>query len=114
MAEVIHMRKTKCDMELESIAEEICNEIGAELITKEVINLGGDKKTVMIAFEEYFFRISQYVSLNMMLTDDGNEQSAVVIGSGGGSGLSNISWGANKSFAKQGISVLEKLGFVEN
>jgi len=114
MAEVRHMKKTKGDVELESMAEEICDAIGAELITKDVVDLGEGKKSVLIAFEEYFFRNSQYASLNIMLTDDGYVQTAVVVGSGGGSGLTNISWGANKSFAKRGTNVLEKLGFVED
>ena len=46
-----------------------------------------------------------------MLTDDGEVQTADIIGYGGGEGLGNFSWGANRNFAEMAEEVLRKQGF---
>lgn len=46
-----------------------------------------------------------------MLTDDGDVQTADIVGYGGGEGLGNFSWGANRSFAEMAEGVLRKQGF---
>ena len=66
-----------------------------------------------VCFEEFYFRCSSYVALSVMLTESEDCQEAVVAGFGGGDGLSNISWGANKSFASKAVKTLSKLGFAE-
>ena len=48
-----------------------------------------------------------------MLIESEEYQEAVVAGFGGGEGLANISWGANKSFARKAEKTLSKYGFEE-
>ena len=44
--------------------------------------------------------------------DDGNTQKITVIGTGGGAGAFNVSWGANKNFAMMVVNVLKEEDFV--
>ena len=53
------------------------------------------------------------VALSVMLIESEEYQEAVVAGFGGGEGLANISWGANKSFACKAEKTLSKYGFEE-
>jgi len=50
----------------------------------------------------------------MMFVEVDGVQTVDCIGSGGGEGLFNISWGANRNFAKLGYEELLKLGFEED
>ena len=47
------------------------------------------------------------------VTEDMVGQEVVVAGFGGGDGLLNISYGANKSFANKAVKCLTKIGFLE-
>lgn len=66
---------------------------------------------LLLSFEKYYFRVGGYVSLTIMITEEGSIQTADIVGSGGGEGISNISWGANASFTNMAIDMLEKYGF---
>lgn len=48
-----------------------------------------------------------------MITESDVCQKAVVAGMGGGDGMTNISWGANSSFAKRAMDILNKKGLRE-
>ena len=48
-----------------------------------------------------------------MLTETDDCQEVVIAGFGGGQGLLNVSYGANKSFATKAVKCLTKIGFVE-
>ena len=48
-----------------------------------------------------------------MLTENDECQEVVIAGFGGGQGLLNISYGANKSFASKAVKCLTKIGFSE-
>lgn len=112
MAEVINMiRKSGIQLSLDDVAEKIMNDVGAEPITQNRIDLGEGKLAIFVGMEDYYFRVKNYVSLSIMLTDDNYVQRAVIMGSGGGDGLLNFSWGANKSLAKRGEKALLALGF---
>lgn len=52
-------------------------------------------------------------TLTIMLTETGNEQTADIIGSGGGEGILNFSLGANASFASMAFDILQQCGFKE-
>jgi len=65
----------------------------------------------LLSFEKYFMRNGSYASLTVLLTENGNVQTADIIGSGGGEGIFNLSWGANSDFADMAERVLSKNGF---
>lgn len=71
----------------------------------------GEASIVLFVFEKYYFRVSSYVTLTMLLTSLGDKQTAYVVGSGGGSGLCNWSYGANDKIAKEAKKVLEECSF---
>lgn len=50
-------------------------------------------------------------SLTLQCNDDGETQEATIIGTGGGEGMINLSWGANKNYANQARDILLKHGF---
>ncbi len=108
MADVIKMNCVRKHEELSVIADKMKEEVWSELVCDERKN---DNKIIFLCFEEYYFRVNSYVALSILLTEDDNGQNAIITGVGGGSGMSNISWGANKSFAKKGIKFLEQYGF---
>ena len=66
-----------------------------------------------ICFEEFSFRSGSYVSLSVMLVENEENQEAIVSGFGGGGGLLNISFGANKSIANRAVKILNEFDFVE-
>lgn len=73
----------------------------------------GDSCAMMLNFEKMYFRNGSYASLAVMLTDFDGVQTADIVGSGGGEGLFNISWGANREFADDAADILRKMGFEE-
>ena len=72
-----------------------------------------DAKVCLLSFEKYYFRNGSYANLTMMFMEADGVQTVDCIGSGGGNGLLNISWGANRNFARMGYDELLKLGFEE-
>lgn len=73
----------------------------------------GEDSTMLLCFEKYFMRNGSYASLTVMLAEKGGVQTADIIATGGGSGILNISWGANDSFAEKAVKLLKKYGFEE-
>lgn len=54
-----------------------------------------------------------YTNLTVLLVETSKIQTAQIIGSGGGNGVFNLSWGTNSNFAESARSVLEEYGFTE-
>lgn len=108
MSEVIKMKCSKKEHKLEELVKtfkiELCSE---EVCEEKVLN----DRVVLLCFEDYYFRCSSYVALSIMLVENDDSYEAVIVGFGGGDGLANISWGANKSFACRAVKALEKIGF---
>lgn len=65
----------------------------------------------LLVYEKYFFRVNSYASLTVLLTEQGETQTAQIVSSGGGNSMSNISLGANQRFAKECVQALEEAGF---
>lgn len=86
------------------------SEINAELVCESQRSLDG-VSLVLLSFEKYYMRNGSYASLTVMLTESENTQTADIIGSGGGEGIFNISWGANSEFAEMAERVLYRYGF---
>lgn len=110
MAEVMKLRCTGKSKSLEELSKELQSELGSEVVCEEKAL---DDRALLLCFEQYYFRCSSYVALSVMLIESEECQEAVVAGFGGGDGLANISWGANKSFAVKAVKILSKYGFEE-
>ena len=94
---------------IHEMAENIKREIRAELISESYRRI--DYVNICIlSFEKYFFRNGSYASLSVVLTENGDEKTADIVGSGGGEGLFNISWGANSEFAQDAENILKRFG----
>ena len=96
---------------LQSIYEKIRYIEGAEQISKSECMINGVAIRVL-AYEKYFFRTGSYASVTVVLTEFEQEQTAYVVASGGGEGVVNLSFGANRNFAKACVQELEACGFV--
>jgi len=73
----------------------------------------GDATAWLLSFERFYFRNGSYATLTIMLTETGNEQTADIIGSGGGEGILNFSLDANAPFASMAFDILQQCGFKE-
>lgn len=58
----------------------------------------GDTQVVTFIFEQYFYRNGSYASLSVTLIFRGTRAIVTAIGSGGGEGVFNISWGAEEDY----------------
>ncbi|WP_425539294.1 DUF6054 family protein [Microaceticoccus formicicus] len=94
-------------VELSAILE---NQIGADLITKTG-RVAGDLTVILMCFEKFYFRTGSYAGLTIMLSESPEEQIADVVGFGGGDGIFNISWGANRNFAERAAEIIRGNGF---
>ena len=95
---------------IQEISGVLKREINAELIAESQRNYG-DVNIALLSFEKYFMRNGSYASLTVLLTEDEIKQTADIIGSGGGEGIFNLSWGANSDFADMAERVLSMNGF---
>ena len=108
MAEIINLKCTNKTRSLPELAVMIKGAMDSEVVCdKKMLN----DKALLLCFEEYYFRCQNYVTVTVMITESEECQEAVVVGSGGGNGLMNISWGANGSFAKKVAKRLVEIGF---
>ena len=84
--------------------------VDAENVGEQFHSLG-DANVYILSMERYFFRNGSYAGLTVVLTEHGTEKTADIIGSGGGEGFFNVSWGANTDFANKAAEILRKFGF---
>lgn len=84
--------------------------ISADLIS-ESQQEPGNARIILLCFEKYYLRNNSHASLTILLTEDDAEQTAEIIGFGGGNGLFNISFGANSNFANTAVKILKEHGF---
>lgn len=112
-SKIIHMKRAT-QGELTDVAATLHKGIvvSAELVAKNSRAVG-DGQTIMLNFEKYFLRTGSYAALAVLLTDFGDTQTADIVGSGGGGGIFNISWGANSDFADEAADILRQMGFEE-
>ena len=83
---------------------------GAEHISTTEYTVNGVAVWVL-AYEKYYFRTGSYASVTVVLTEHDQQQTACVVASGGGDGMVNLSYGANRNFAKTCVEALEGCGF---
>lgn len=108
--QIIQMKNTRRWKSVKDLAYLLRDEIHADMIFGKPCQVGsGD--VALLCFEKLFYRNGSYASLTVMLTDDGETQTADIIGYGGGEGLLNFSLGANRDFAAMAEEILKKQGF---
>lgn len=83
---------------------------GAEQVFQQEIRFE-DAVVWLLVYEKYFFRVNSYANLTVLLTEQGDVQTAQIVSSGGGDSMSNNSLGANRRFAKDCVRALEDIGF---
>lgn len=112
MSGITIQMRGQCFDNIGDMAEVLKSQLSAELISENYRRVGLVNVCVL-AFEKFFFRNGSYTSLTVVLTEDGENKTADIIGSGGGEGLFNISWGANREIATDAASILKKFGLTE-
>lgn len=84
------------------------DEINAELVYKEIKNIGDDKQFVVMVFERYYFRAENRAALTIIIDNFDGVTSLRVIAAGSSKGwLFGFDWGAAESFADSVRKVLE-------
>ena len=110
MSSVNIRMKGKSSKSIDKLSDILQSKINAELVAESKRSYD-DANVVLLSFEKYFMRNGSYASLTVVLTENEKKQTADIIGSGGGEGIFNISWGANSDFAEMAEKVLSKYGF---
>ncbi len=72
-----------------------------------------DTEIVLVVLEKFFLRTSSMAALVVHCISYLGEQKMTIIGTGGGGGLFNVSWGANSNLVDEVASAMENIGFVE-
>lgn len=95
---------------LQEIYTKIRSIEGAEQISKssQAIN---DVSIWTLVYEKYYLRTGSYTSATIVLTEHEQQQTACIVSSGGGSGMTNLSFGSNHKFAAECVRTLESCGF---
>ena len=83
---------------------------GAEQVSKTVQNINGVEIWTLV-YEMFYFRTSSYASLTVVLTEYDDKQTACIVGAAGGSGMINLSYGANRDCVTKCENALKGCGF---
>ncbi len=113
MASVFKLKNMSPKEKIIELAETIKDNFDGELVCSEYQDLNDNTKVLVMNYEKYYFRVSSYVGLTMVITEYNGTQTAIITGFGGGAGLFNISYGANESFASKMVEMLSEFGFEE-
>lgn len=97
---------------INELAYLIKRNLNAELVSDCRQNFG-DAAVILLCFEKYYFRIGSYASLTVMLTEHETEQTADLIGFGGGTGMFNFDYRSNQNFIIHAKKLLMEHGFSE-
>ena len=111
---VIRMR-SESKTDLKDLSQAIINSsdmAGAELVLDQLSD-ANDAQVLLLVFEKFYLRNSSMTACTIQLIDDGQKQAAIIVGTGGGDGIFNISWGTNSNFACKAAKTLAVLGFTE-
>ncbi len=105
----VHMSAKK-QKSLQEIHEKIHIIRGAEQVSKTVQTIN-DVIIWTLVYEMYFMRAGGYTSLTVVLTENDDVQTACIVGSGGGQGIVNVSFGANRKCVELCEKALQECGF---
>ena len=84
----------------------------AEVSLKQVSEVNG-AKVLLLVLEKFYMRNASMTVCTIQIIDFGEEQTATIVGTGGGDGILNISLGANKDIAHKAAGILSGLSFAE-
>ena len=84
--------------------------MSSELAVRKITEAEGVRVLLMV-FEKYYWRNGSMAVTVVQIMDSGEEQWAVVAGTGGGEGILNISFGANRDYAERISEALMRMGF---
>ncbi|WP_415932281.1 DUF6054 family protein [Zhenpiania hominis] len=97
---------------IEELVPILIRNLSEELVLKSIRQYD-DCKVGLVVMEKLYLRTGSYANLTVLLVETSKIQTAQIIGSGGGNGVFNLSWGTNSNFAESARSVLEEYGFTE-
>lgn len=83
-----------------------------ELVYQELSDVNGVSVFLMV-FEKFYLRNSSATAATVQILDSGTEQTATIIGVGGGSGILNTNHGSHADFASALADALAKYGFAK-
>lgn len=115
MSSTIIQMKSPSDIRLQELADRIVErfrEEQAEVSLHQISDVNG-AKVLLLVLEKFYMRNASMTVCTIQIIDSGEEQTATIVGTGGGDGLLNISLGANKDIARRAAGVLGSLGFAE-
>lgn len=115
MSDNIYKMQRSSSEPLEKLVKDFLDKLDGgmeELIVSE-IRTYGNTEVALLVFEKYYFRSGSYANLTMQITSHDSLQRALIVGSGGGEGLLNITMGVNANFAKKAVKKLIEMGFEE-
>ena len=111
MSEIIKLKCTNKTKALKELIGELKKALSmnSELICEQKML---NDTVGLLVFEKYYLRIKCNVALSVVITENNEEQEAIIVSCGGGD-LFNVTLGADKAFASKVVIVLAQLGFVE-
>ena len=109
-SEAIKMKNTAPKFPVSELIGILRKDIDAELAGKSYRRFQS-AEVALLTFERYYFRIGGYAALTILIVEEDSIQTVDLLGSGGGEGIGNISFGANKSFANMAVKILQSHGF---
>ena len=83
-----------------------------ELVYQELSDVNGVSVFLMV-FEKFYLRNSSATAATVQILDSGTEQTATIIGVGGGSGILNTNHGSHADFTAALAAALAKYGFAK-
>lgn len=95
----------ECTINIQEMTEALKKELDAELILDSCKEINGVTISKLV-FEKYYFRNNNYASLTIVISEFNGKLIAEIAATGGGEGLFNISWGANRDFGDQAANIL--------
>ena len=110
MASVKVFLRAEATHSLHQAHEKIHYITGAEQVFEKKQHFG-ETEVWLLVYEKYFLRVNNFATLTVLLTEEAGTQTAQIVVSGGGESMSNISYGAEKRFAKDCVAALEEAGF---
>lgn len=105
MSGVVAKLSGECSASILEIAQALKNELKAEGILDSYQEIN-DVKIVTLVFERFYWRNGSYASLTIALREYNGHCEGELAASGGGEGIFNISWGANRNFGNEATRIL--------
>lgn len=107
--------KRKAVTGLEEIGKKVQEALSGDFVSSELavrkITEAEGVRVLLMVFEKYYCRNGSMAVTVVQIMDSGEEQRAVVAGTGGGEGILNISFGANRDYAERISKALMRMGF---